>query len=186
MVKVDEEKRRVVGVYVNRDIEGKLQCSRGWIEEREKVGKTLIGGDFNARMGEEGGGIVEEGMNGKEEGKVRRSKDGKVNKEGKTLIEFIEERGWSIYNGVLKGDEKGEYTYTGSRGSSVIGYVIRDEITREKVRRVVIGEKVDSDHHPIEVTIEKGNLDRRKKKVRSGRAWRGYGMRRVGRCLDRS
>lgn len=98
-------------------------------------------------------------------------KDGKVNKEGRTLIEFIQERGWSIYNGLLKGDEEGQYT--GSRGSSVIDYVIGVEVTRKKVRRVVIGEKVDSDHHPIEVTIEGGNLDRRKKKVRSGRAWRG-------------
>lgn len=67
VVKVDREKWRVVGVYVNRDREEKLQCLRGWMEEREKVGRTLIGGDFNARTGEKGGGIVEEGMRGKEE-----------------------------------------------------------------------------------------------------------------------
>lgn len=80
------------------------------------------------------------------------------------MIEFIEEKRWSIYNGVVKGDEEREYTYTGSRGSTVIDYVIGDEEKRKKVRRVEVEEKVDSDHHLIEVTIEGGKLDGRKGK----------------------
>lgn len=51
---------------------------------------------------------------------------------------------------------------TGSRGSTVIDYVIGDEVKRKKVQRVEIEEK-DSDHHLIEVTIEGGNLDERKR-----------------------
>lgn len=31
------------------------------------------------------------------------------------LVEFMEGRGWSIFNRVVKGDEAGEYTYTGGR-----------------------------------------------------------------------
>lgn len=57
----------------------------------------MIGEDFNARTGEEGGRIAEEGMGGKEEEMIRRSKDRKVNKEERTLIKIIEEREWSIW-----------------------------------------------------------------------------------------
>lgn len=31
------------------------------------------------------------------------------------MVEFIEEMGWSIFNRVVKRDEKEEYTYTESR-----------------------------------------------------------------------
>lgn len=55
----------------------------------------------------------------------------------------------------------GEYSYTGSRGNTVIDYVIEDEETRERVGRVEIGEKVDSDHHQIKVTLEGGRTDRK-------------------------
>lgn len=81
------------------------------MEERRKVEKMLIGGDFNVKTGANDEGIVKKRMSRKEEEKIRRSKGGKVNliKEGRTLIEFIEEKGWSIYIGVVKRDEKGEY-----------------------------------------------------------------------------
>jgi len=42
-----------------------------------------------------------------------------VNKDEKRLIEYIKERG-SIVNGSIKSDEKGNWTYTGGRGKSVI------------------------------------------------------------------
>jgi len=47
-----------------------------WMEEREKGIKTLIGGDFNERTGEEGG--WEEESNQEENGKGRKSKDKKL------------------------------------------------------------------------------------------------------------
>lgn len=60
-------------------------------------------------------------MTGKEEEK-RKSKDKVINREGKRLLSGIEERGWGIING-SKGD-KGEWTYVGENGESVIDYVI--------------------------------------------------------------
>jgi len=45
---------------------------------------------------------------GEEEEGSRRSKDKKVNAEGRLLLEKIEELGWIIWNGDIKGDEKGE------------------------------------------------------------------------------
>jgi len=42
------------------------------------------------------------------EEKSKTSKDKRVNKRGKKLIEFIEKRKYVIFNGNIKGDEKGE------------------------------------------------------------------------------
>lgn len=51
----------------------------------------------------------------KEEEKSRNSKDKKIDGEGKKLLEFIEKRGWEIFNGNIEGDEEGEFTYTRER-----------------------------------------------------------------------
>lgn len=48
-----------------------------------------------------------------------------------------------------KGNERGEWTYTGGSGESVIDYVIGNEETRERVERFVVKNKVDSDHQPV-------------------------------------
>lgn len=116
-IKVGEEKWRIIGIYVNRDLEKKWEGGKKWMEEEEEGVKTIIGGDFNART-EEGGWRGEEEIE-EIEGGERRSKDKKVNK-GRKLIEFLEERGWFIFNGSIEGDEEGELTYTGGRGKTVI------------------------------------------------------------------
>lgn len=38
-----------------------LQELDEWIGNREEGGRTIMGGDFNARVGREGGGVEEEG-----------------------------------------------------------------------------------------------------------------------------
>jgi len=155
-----------------------------WTEIGEEGVKTLIGGDFNARTGREGGRVEmeEEGREREREGK-RRSKDGKMNKEGKRLVEFLEEIGWSIFNGDIKGDEE-EFTFAGGRGNTVIDYIIGSEDVRSKVDNMKIGDRVDSDHHPVEVML-KGEV-RRKGEVRVGRGLRGEcGTRREERHLGK-
>lgn len=47
----------LVEVYVNNDLEEKLETLREWMESREEGVRVLIRGDFNARTGEVGGGI---------------------------------------------------------------------------------------------------------------------------------
>ncbi|XP_043521439.1 protein PXR1-like [Frieseomelitta varia] len=64
----------------------------------------LLGGDFNARTGKKGG--IYEG-----EDKKRSSKDKICDREGKVLLEVVENDGWHILNGNVDGDEKGEYTF---------------------------------------------------------------------------
>lgn len=68
-------------------------------------------------------------------------------------------------NGKTIGDEEGEYTFTERRGNSVINYVIGEERTRKKVERLYIGEKVDSDRHPVKIWIKReGGKEKEKRK----------------------
>lgn len=54
------------------------------------------------------------------------------------MVEVLEETGWSILNGNIKGDENVEYMYTGSRGNMVIDYVVGNEGLRERIERLEI------------------------------------------------
>lgn len=67
------------------------------------------------------------------------------------MVEFIEKRGWCIYNRVVRGDKEGEYTFTGGKGNTVIDYIIKDIEVRDRIIRMTVGDWVDSDHHPIKV-----------------------------------
>ncbi|XP_033317752.1 uncharacterized protein LOC117215501, partial [Bombus bifarius] len=133
----------------NKDNEGEKQMGKGWtwkkIEERvdgreEEV--VIIGGDWNARTGEEGGSINEDV--GKE--KNRRSKDKTINVEGRTLLKII--------NGSDKEGE--ERTYIGERGNSVIDYVIGNQEATEEIIYMKIGKRTESGHMPLEIEIGGG------------------------------
>ncbi|KAK0156855.1 hypothetical protein PV328_012205, partial [Microctonus aethiopoides] len=67
-MRMNEEIWSIVGIYVNNDMERKLECLDEWTEKEQEGKKILIGGDFNARIGREGG---EEGHGAVE----RQSKD---------------------------------------------------------------------------------------------------------------
>lgn len=71
--------------------------------ERNKVRKGKIQ-NFNARTRKEGGIEVEEAEREiwEEGNRGRQLKDKKVNREGRKLIECIEEIGWSIFNRNIK------------------------------------------------------------------------------------
>ncbi|XP_032690078.1 uncharacterized protein LOC116853231 [Odontomachus brunneus] len=163
VVRVGGRKWRIVGVYVNGDMDRKMEGVKGWMEEREGDRRTIIGGDFNARTGEEGGGEEVEENKGIEKG--RKSKDKVVNKEGRKLIQVIEERGWQILNGNIRGDEVGDWTYTGGRGQTVIDYVLGDREVRSDIEKMETGDEIDSDHFPIIIWL-KGETKKRGEKVR--------------------
>lgn len=132
---------RIIGVYVNKDLESKLEMLREWIEEKEERVRVVIGGDFNARTGRQSG-RVDEIEGGCEERRDRKSRDTKVNGEGRKLHSFLEERGWAI----LKGGEEGEWTYIRGKGQSGVIDYIMDERVREKIERMEVESRVDSDH----------------------------------------
>lgn len=47
-------------------------------------------------------------------------------------------------NGNVKGDEEGEFT--SGNGCTIIDYIMGEEEGRLKVEKMVIGDRVDSDH----------------------------------------
>ncbi|XP_054015956.1 golgin subfamily A member 6-like protein 24 [Hylaeus anthracinus] len=167
-----EEVWNMIGVYVNKDLQKKLERMREWMEEREKGVRVIVGGDLNARTGTQGGWGSEEGG---EEEETRRSKDKKINSEGRRLCQFLGELGWGIMNGDVTGDEEGEFTYTGN-GESVTDYVLGNEETRVRTVRLVVEEKVESDHQPVVVWIEggKGEDGKRWRRREEGRGKKGW------------
>lgn len=64
----------------------KLKNLKCWTEKGEEVVETIIGGDINVRIGEKGGWMKEEEM--EEDGKGRRSKNKKINGEGRKMLEY--------------------------------------------------------------------------------------------------
>lgn len=70
-----------------KDLESKLEMLREWIEEKEERVRVVIGGDFNARTGRQGG-RVDEIEGGCEKRRDRKFRDTKVNGEGRNLLVF--------------------------------------------------------------------------------------------------
>lgn len=86
-------------------------------------------------------------------------------------MKFVEEKGWEILNGNIRGDKEGEYTYIGALGSTVIDYALGDKEVKDTVREMKIGDKVDSDHRPVEVII-RGKDKWRGVRSKECRVWR--------------
>lgn len=115
-----------------------------------------MGEDFNARTGNRG-----ELITGVEEHGDKSSKDKEINKEEKNLLKLIEERGWNILNGNMRGDESGEYTFIGARGYSVIDYIIVNSEALNKTKKMKVGCRCETEHQPVIMEI-KGTRQREK------------------------
>lgn len=127
-------------------------------EKEEEI--LCIGGDFNVRIGREGKNY--EGENDKD--RWRNSKDKVVNNEGRELIGLLEERGWKIGNGNMRGDEVGELTYERGRGTSVVDYLVVNQDAWDRISRLKVGERVESDHQSLEVELRR-EMEREEEKI---------------------
>jgi len=152
-VVIDRERWRFVIVYNREGQKEGLEALKEVIKEEEE-GILMIAGDFNARIGGEEGWNRQstEGDVIKEEAS-RDSKDKVVNKQGRDLMEVVEERGWMVLNGVKEGDEKGEWTYEKGGGRSVIDLGIVNWEAWERVGRFEVGCRGESDHQPIMIEL---------------------------------
>lgn len=130
-------------------------------EELIGEGEIIVGGDFNIRIGTEGKNfnVCEDiGVD------IRNSKDKILGNRARKMIDFIENKGWIILNGRTIGDEEGEFTFIGPRGSSVIDYIIVNEKMRERISKFIVEERADSDHVPVCATVrfkKKGRMPRK-------------------------
>lgn len=78
--------------------------------KKEKV-MTIIEGDFNARTGVEGGGVVEENEMEKL-GQCRTSKDRRLDRENRTLLESSRRKDKIFITGWYGGDKERKYVFT--------------------------------------------------------------------------
>lgn len=67
--------------------------------------------------------------------------------------------GGRILNGTMEGDRKGNYTYVGPRGGSVIDYVVINETCQGLVNNFSIDDRVDSDHMPLIIELKFGRKE---------------------------
>ena len=158
IVKLGTKEWKIMGIY-SREIKETIKNIEELVKPTEES-NLLLGGDFNARIGKQGG--RKDDFEEEKSLVKRETKDIGENKQGNELIKMIEENGWSVLNGNMRGDEKGEYTYVGARGKTVIDYGIVNEEAWKEIKTFKIGERIDSDHQPLEVEVEGTYYLRRK------------------------
>ena len=101
---IHNKNRWKIFVIYSQNVEEIMESIKETMPEEEED-YVLIGGDFNARTGNEGGPIVYDEEKGEEK---RKSKDKIINREGKILLNKLQERGWMILNG--SGEDEGGWT----------------------------------------------------------------------------
>lgn len=146
-LQITNEKWKIISIY-NREGRKTLLDETEDIRGR-RLEIIIIGGDFNARIAEKGE-IIWDG----EEDRTRISKDKTENRQGTELLEKVEKMGLGFLNGNKEGDEQGEWTFTGTLGSSVIDYAICNAEAWEEIEKFKVGERTESDHMPLEIVLQ--------------------------------
>lgn len=76
----------------------------------------------------------------------------------------------------MKGYEERKFTFTGGKRNSTINYAIGGEEIRERIESLKIGDRIKSDHHPVEIKIKGGNT-RKERAEEQGRNGGGTGKK---------
>lgn len=114
---------------------------------------VIIGGDFNCRVGNLNPSS-EEICHDSYLSELRESLDSVVNKKGKMLVEFMEERSLILLNGRLPSDTPGNFTYISSLGKSVIDLVWCNLPSINYIQNLNVADHiVVSDHLPVCVDL---------------------------------
>lgn len=113
----------------------------------------IIGGDFNARVGNEGD-VSEEILESTALYCKRQSHDETVNSRGRTLMDFMEEIGFLLLNGRTESDRVGNFTFCAKSGNSTIDLVWANAAAVEDIDDLEVNSIVSlSDHFPVTVRI---------------------------------
>lgn len=135
----------VFGVYNREGVTNIWKHLENTLEDR-RTEHCIIVGDWNARTGRLG--------------EQRKSKDERIDDEGEKLVQCLSEQGLQLLNGRTEGDWEGEYTHVDYRSQSVIDYAAANEDMSNRLVSFVVGNRVESDHFPLELTWRGGNTRR--------------------------
>ena len=91
----------------------------------------------------------------------------------------------------MKGDEEGEWTQIGQRGCTTIDYIIKNEEGRDKIQEMAVGNRIKSDHAPLELEVKweevrRTQEKRKEEKEESVIRWNTEGIEEYQRKLERS
>lgn len=79
---------------------------------------------------------------GGEASRTRGATDKTLNKKGTYLLDLLAKRGWSLLNGNVSGDEKGDLTFSRGGSESTIDYAIVNEESWEEVEEMRVVDRV--------------------------------------------
>lgn len=85
---------------------------------------------------------------------ARKSKDKCRNRDGETLLGNIKMNGLQILNGSIEGDEEEQWTYLGEGRKATIDHVITNLEERDEIKKLEIGDTIDSDHIPVMIELD--------------------------------
>ena len=116
------------------------------IRNKFKEAEIIIGGDFNARVATENEIDPDRLPSEAVCSRKRKSRDTKIDKRGRDILDLCDRNEIYIMNGRFPGDEEGEFTFIGSQGRSVndlilcnflalnntIDFKILDELTKSE------------------------------------------------------
>lgn len=148
---VREAKFYVLPVYLN---DNKWQSGFNELKtfcNEFKHENLMIIGDFNARIGTENVRWGYELLGNSTE--KRSSKDTKIDKRGKLLMELCCEYGFTITNGSMMGDEEGELTFLNANGGSVIDLCLIRGKWSETIEKFEVLDLNYAEHFPIRLKI---------------------------------
>ena len=183
--------------YTEEDHECTLEAVEQFLLDELEEGEELsyiLAGDLNARVGDwelKVGNVEEEDEEeGDEEVLERVAQDGIVNDNGQKLVQICTAFNATPLNGLKRRGFDGNYTFIGRRGSSTIDHYVCSVELLDKVISYKTGDRVESQHMPIELELgggEEGNEGREGReegevtKVRWKEAKRGESINILGR-----
>lgn len=117
----------------------------------------FVGGDFNARVGNLNQLPKELNLSNNSLRIDRHTLDSNVTRNGKILVEYMEDNDFILLNGKVKNDCPAQYTYVSGLGASVIDLIWCNENSIENIVNFRVSDiPTRSDHLPLLLTLKVG------------------------------
>ena len=161
-VRQGRETIHVILAYVppDKDHDGKMYEI---LDEIGKFDNVILMGDLNARIGEYSADAVRCTLKALVE--TRETKDKTTNRRGEKLIQRISNDQLMVVNGRTIGDQRGDLTYIGHNGGSVIDLALANQRGQKFVQNLEIKPTHLSDHMMIMLSLGSQAGSRRKNKT---------------------